>query len=73
MLCILKLLSVEALVFRGLVGKGKERKGIGLPVWASRFPPRLQIKHLIFHPFDALSFCVRICSINGFYCLEKAA
>lgn len=72
MFYILKLYSVEGLgFFRGLMGKEEQRKGVCLMVWASCFPPWLQIEHLILYPFDALSFCVRICSINGFHCLEN--
>lgn len=49
-----------------LVGK-KERQGEGLMVWASRFPPWLQIEHFIF----SLLIVLELVFINGFYCSQN--
>lgn len=53
------------------MGKGKERQGEGLKIWALHFLPWLQIEQLCSYLFNTLGFYVRIYFISGFYCLKN--
>lgn len=72
MLCILNLCSVKSGVLGDLVGKKEARRRLNLTVWASCFPPWLQIEHFIFSLLIHWFSVLELVFINGFYCSQNS-